>query len=1028
MSMTVAGTPNLVNLLPVSQKTAPAGFTVVPASASAVTVLGDGNDLTYVRQTAASSYFRFKVGTTSLPAGARVVYARAVCRASRSGVTNRDWLCSLGDSAGKNGAEADNAPTIHDALTGVVRQITAPARAVLSNGKPIDQAAISAGLYVVFGMNTSGKAPANAQGTSSALVELSYDTAPTATVTGPSGVVNDSASPLVAWDYADDLQPQAKYQVKIIDGSAVTVYDSGLVASGDTFHQVTAHLADGTYTASVLVYQAWGGPGGDFPALAPATSAFTLATLPPPIPNVHQTKTPLSLNLLAGDDTTFAASPGAWALAVASGSYAPDPTVRYAGQNSLHVTYSVSGGHLTYRRNLDTADLAACPVKFTGHVRARLSDPSVVIQAYCTVNYYNAADQLMGRSELVPFQITNSDTWQDVVVSSQVFPPLAATYFTVDFTLVNQAGVVVDFYLAAPCLTFDDGTDMPTVPNPSTAAVSVTSYASSDVNLLGYDDSSFDNGGGSWQSLTNLTLGSTASPVRDGTHAGVATLTAASGSIGLNDGYWWVDGTKFQWTPGAFIHVRAKNTGHTQTAQLVIRAEEWIAASSTWVRTDYAGPVTTLVPGAYVPIPVTAPHSNFGQGPFLTLLLKLSGNSGDVFYLDDAYLGTDAGVQRAWSRGGLVYDGLNLLSYADSVMADPNNWVANNVNSTVSVDAGHALYGPTSLLATRITASGDIDAHLGNGIVLPIDPAQRYAITAAIYSPTVARTFRIYVFGYDAGFNQIGSASFAVTSIIGKWTPLILSMNPASTFPTSKYLSISLYVVGAAVNESHYFDGAAIAKFPDSTPLGWRPGLPPDSDIAPTVLLEKSDGDYTVFRPVGAVALLDEDGRYRPVAVFPDYEIKSGKARTYRASLTETVNGIYLQSAYSDPQVQTVTLAQVWMHARGDVAGTLAHFLYDGAGRTSQRGAQSQATVVEGREFPFAEFSTQSTGQVAVTLQLASAADQVALDALAASRAEVVFRDQRGRGASGTMGQVSYQDTSFGTVATFTLALSGDQP
>lgn len=1030
MSMTVAGTVNLVSLYPQGGVVSNPTHTTQPSSASFASVLSDGSDSTYLGQSANNAYYRLKVASTNLPAGARVVYARCITRAVRLGRSTADWVQFIGDSTGRGGAEADNLPTTHHGLGGVFANNSSPAKQTLANGKPIDQAAISAGLFACFGKNTAPQLSDSITfRVSEAYVELSYDVPPSASITSPSGSVFDSSSPLIQWDYTDDLQPQAAYQVNIVDSASAKVYDSGLINSSDTVHQVAAHLPAGDYTANLRVYQAWSGPGGMFPARELATSTFTIAALPLPTPTIQRTKTPLTLNYLTGDDTTFAASIGAWTTLTPSGAAEVSSAVQRDGANSI--TCPLDTHHLIYVRDLTDADLQSVPVKFTGYAQASLTDPAATVQIFASVNYYNTDNVYMGGSPNHFITLTNSDTWQPVVVSSTIYPPSGAAYFDVDFTLEAASGTG-DFYLAQPCVTLDDGSDLPTVPLARTDEVSVTAYADSTVNLLTYDDSTFDNGPAGWQVVSNASIATTANPVLLGTQAGALTLTSTSGSVAIPSGAYVIPPNGFQITPGAFVYVRANATG--KHARLDILAQTWNGVS--WTNHTFSGPTVALTSGQWVKVPCVADQSNYDFGPFLTLNLTCAGASGDKFYVDNAYLGTDAGVDRDWSRGGVVQDRLNLLTYADSSMEPGNNWIAGGSFSTPAsavdnANTDHSLYGATSLKIKNGTGSAvSYSAQVGNGIFFPVDPAKHYNVVGSIFSPSGARSFHVGINFFDADFvatSPVNGTSQAVTSAVGKWTTLRFSFS--SQIPADcAYLQLFVQVDNMAAGESQYIDGLAIVEYDDASPLGWRPGLPPDTDTAPTVLLEKADVDSPTFRPVGAQPLLDDDGLYQPIAVFPDYEIRSGRARTYRASLTETVNALYLQSPTSDPAVETVTLEQVWMHSRDDIAGTLAHFKFDGGGRTRQRGVNGTTTEVEGREFPFAEFSGQSTGQAQVTITLASDDDQAALEALAAARAEVVFRDQRGYGYSGTMGPVSYADTPYGSQASFTLQLSGDQP
>lgn len=127
-----------------------------------------------------------------------------------------------------------------------------------------------------------------------AYVSVAFDETPiTSNVTpGTSGgALIDTYTPIVTWTYSDDLQPQAGYQVQIIDAGGNIYEDSGNLTGAVTSYQTTRSLTPGsTYTVRVRTRQAWSGPGGDFwSAYAYSPGTFTVTSVAVPDTQVYGT-------------------------------------------------------------------------------------------------------------------------------------------------------------------------------------------------------------------------------------------------------------------------------------------------------------------------------------------------------------------------------------------------------------------------------------------------------------------------------------------------------------------------------------------------------------------------------------------------------------------------------------------------------------------------------------------------------------------------------------------------------------------
>src|SRR6266576_122618 len=200
----------------------PSGYTVT--GGTAIAVLGDGSDATYVAETNCNNYFRANCAPFVLPAGARLFYIASYVRArlTAGNTKNKDFVIMFGDHSNPKVVRTDRgAADVHVQLTSSLQSYGSKSVLTNSLGKIYGQNDIQKGIYVFFGLNTVYGNLANGAVIAEAYMRYQYDLPPSATIVSPTpgGTVNDSASPVITWDYTDDFQPQAKYQLSIVDNA-----------------------------------------------------------------------------------------------------------------------------------------------------------------------------------------------------------------------------------------------------------------------------------------------------------------------------------------------------------------------------------------------------------------------------------------------------------------------------------------------------------------------------------------------------------------------------------------------------------------------------------------------------------------------------------------------------------------------------------------------------------------------------------------------------------------------------------------
>ena len=1017
-----------VPLKPVRPGSRPTGYAAV--GGAEIAVIGDGSDATYITQQKADNYFRYNCASMALPNGARVSMVTPSVRAKMAATNVRnDWVVGLGDHSGVKYAAADYPYASHHAISSAsIRNYSGPGiTRLIKTGGLITQADLERGLYVEFGLN-------NVYGTSAAnptinvyeaKLQLAYDLAPTAVWTGVAtgGTISDTASPLLTWDYYDDFQPMASYRITIKDAGSVQVYDSGLVSSSDTSHQVDTNLTNGTYTATLTVYQAWSGPGGAFPSLSSVTGTFTVGVLRLGTPRISSatsgeqttvTVTP-DVNLLNLDDSTFdrgvlsltATAPVNCTVA-ATGSPVKDGTgsAKITITNVTNPTVSSKPLLLTVEP-LDqyNALVYLNPLALTGRT------------ATLKINFRNSAGAILSTvSSAVTTLVAN--TWTAVTVTNATAPLLSAS---LDYQIVFGGTAVSNaIYLDNVGIWHGGGParqNLSTNPNFETGVVSYSAT------------------GNVAPSFSQI-----------GTDAYVGTKCMKILSTGANVLFPGVSTGAFTTVVGAKYTVSAyfklPTAGACSSANIVIPGiglngiggsvttkDAWTRATITFVATATSHSASFTFAG-----------NDLASGQYFYVdAVLIEQTDSALSYFDGSYPGsswsgtadgstsTMSSAFPTWSRGGFFEDTPNILAFDDSTFEGDSHIWGNTVSvfgqspaTTVAASSDRAAHGSRSLKLT-MGATANSYAQLGTTRRFACTPGETIYTYAQMYVTAASRQGGAILTFYTAA-DALITYSAATAGTANTWvaaaTATVVPANAAYFILT---VGVNATVGTIAAAELAYFD--AISVYRASQALGFTPGFFPDSDDAPTIIVQYSEDEET-WTELGQIVASPS----RTAETFYDYSVRSGVPRLYRAYLTVTENSTFLTSDYSSTTTVELELNGVWMASDEDPAGTSHQWYYDGGGRSRVVGANPSTVDVEGRDYGFSEFGGDYTGAVSVSLQLASAEDQAHLEDMAKTKTEVVFRDGRGRAYRGTMGQVTLADTVWGQVGTFTLQLSGIQP
>lgn len=1029
-------------------ETNPTGYTSTGGTAPAI--LNDSLDTTYVGEANINQYFRVTCAPFTLPVGARIFSCFGTARARlQSGNTRyKDFLTIVGDHSAAKAARKEIPSTdVHHSLSSGFLNFNSASTSRNSQGQLLSQTDLQKGMYVLFGLNTVYGSLSQGAQIAEAYLNYQYDLPPTATFTNPvaSGTINDTAAPRFEWDYFDDFHSQIKFQLQVLDNASNIIHDSGVVSSSDTSYQLPINLANGNYTARIKVYQWWGLGGNDFGSLNWSTVAFTVNVLTLGSPRLSIVDVPDSkeflrvlcypdINLLDFDTSTVDRGPATW-IANATGltvNGAVTTPVR-DGLQALQVTMTATSGSVGSRQRTYAGNrYSANNILYTDDIGG---------QVFNAVAYVNPL-ALAGRTAQMGIVFRNVAGNQ----LSELFGPVT-TLATNAYTAIAKAGAI------APAGT-------------AYVQVRINIGSATIGDVLYIDDVGLWHGGGAVRH--NLS-----------TNPNAETSTANWATQGSNPPTLTRDTSKFHSGTASFkLAYSGSNTfgdGMRQDLTGLVVGKEYTVGADVWI--DPGGVAACIIGaglgfsksstlfGAWDRIIFTFTATATTHS-FVVSTEGLNGNP-DTYnmwvdnilveqasFADTYFDGSTAGAawdgtanlststltstMQTWSRGGFFEFTPNRLRYADSTFDDDSYlWIPSPSFPTtiLAADSTQQFHGTRSLKLTPASGTNvTVRTILGTNYYLAGDllATSLNAGFAAVRCTAGGKTMRMYFNFYKSDFTASSTPSnfFSGTTVANSWAYLIGTISMPSD---ATYFTVEIEIQGLPTTaDSAWIDAVSVfdSAYENITNPTYYAGYysTNDTDQSPTLLVEYLDSDRTDWRTLQSLTVGIADESF----IFDDYTIRNGITRQYRATLLQNEHGV---SVDSNPSSSTPATSKsfkgVWISSDSDPGGTSYNFPWDGKDRSETLDAGGTLVPVEGREFPLAQFGTQSDASVQLGVWLESAADKAAMLNFARNKSQVIYRDGRGRSYRGIMGKVTIADIRGAAqlqLASFTLQPSGDQP
>lgn len=483
-------------LLPTAQRlpgSARGAFTATGA-ANITAAVNDSSDASYIivnpsytSNLVLGANVEFTVGSVALPAGARVKYVAAQARTARTTSPDASFQMRLHDGRMPAAATDWVATSNPHAPNGVVTTVRGPNETTAAGGA-LDQSYLNNVAIEAFFLFISGTIRIH-----ELAVVGEYDMIPTATLTGPSGVVSTTTSPIVSWNYSDDLEQQNSYQVQVYDSAGTTiVVDSGQVVSSDGFYQLPINLPVASYKVRVRVAQNWAGAGGTFWSDWTALTAFSITTISPTAPSIASIVDSANgrvrvaaftqQNLLDFSSTGFELGAAA-SWSVVNASVAATATPVRSGGFSCSFAVSVANGTMTsqpFPADLTLKYFAEAFVQSSGATK----------NAIVRIDWYTAAGAFVSSlsSSSIP---TPSGSFTQISTASAV-PPATTAYGRVVVQgvatgtyFVDDVYTMVPSTVSAPWSTQSFNTGVVDAANTMRGGIAIATP-----NLLEYNDAS----------------------------------------------------------------------------------------------------------------------------------------------------------------------------------------------------------------------------------------------------------------------------------------------------------------------------------------------------------------------------------------------------------------------------------------------------------------------------------------------------------------------------------------------------------
>lgn len=1046
------------------------------------TALSDDNNATY---TALSGSYtagvngaaaQLNLGTTTIPAGARIKSVTPWVVAARTGSTSRKINLRLhnprvlpkSDWQKTSTHVLTQTPTRYTGLsedTEITRGLIAIAP------RPISQETINSFQLEVYGMTTTDVRIYEMG------VDIVLDLKPVTSNLavnglGDGGVVDNTRTPTITWEYTDDLEDQSIYDIEIFTTANVSVFKTTVNSSND-YHFLTEALANGSYYIRMRTAHPAGADGAalwsDF-----VTMSFTVNLPNPAVPTVYAMEDSANgravvavynkLNMLSQSAAQPESNSWDYLLYSATLTDETGPSYVYSGGNSIRVTFTSSTPSLgTY------PSIRVTPGQIYGAAAyVRKIEASTVRNAFISIDYYDIDIDYLGSTNGASIP-ENGDNWTKIEVKSTA--PADAVYASV--TVYFQGGSAGQVHFVdAPILV---ALEELTTPIPAWSRGGLTTDTP---NLLSYADSTMEGTYNWFASEPTSTISVDPAGPDLNTVQGTLALAMQTTDIGGrrdSEGFTGNNVTAFTANRGdvlsgdfmiAFVTLNSPTPTitapagwtlyATQTAGSTVKSAVYYkvaggsepstytwtssaaAKGTAWIYSRNLGEIagTPIIVSGYAVASVTTSTTTFNMPAVATphngVLIQAVGGvraaattaatwtsnlgAGAAY---EAQLGTTANTANEATFGAFV-------QLQNTKTTSDTNVSGKTLTSSAAL--AQAVTWSIVLQPLKTTVRADL---AGGTIKYPVTPGDNYVINAAVYGAngnSANRRFSVWMDLFDANGTFITAYGYRPYVIPGQWvnggSVIPIPSNPAIT-----QASLRLEVDQMTSLETYYVD--AMSLYPGDEYLGYYEGY--RNNVGPFTETEYSEDMGLTWKPISPEPLTPVQPGNAVDTIF-DYEVGSEEYRMYRSRNIKTEDDILYVSdwAVSDDEV-ILTFDNVWMHVRQYPGETIRSFIFDegrGRGETiSNAGAEIR---LYGREYPVVQYSARTEKSFSVSLRCiryeSLDADLIAFRTLASTKGEIIYRDARGRRYTGWMDGIQITDEVWGAMVSFTFKVAGLQP
>lgn len=605
------------------------------------------------------------------------------------------------------------------------------------------------------------------------------------------------------------------------------------------------------------------------------------------------------------------------------------------------------------------------------------------------------------------------------------------------------------------------------------------------LNLLTYDEASFENGflswgqGGSPNTGATLSSNSNASYIVEGFGSLKVTQTAAQTLVQTRTMTAVEEGKEY------VFGIQHKVDSATTVGTLAITAGiVWFDENGNYLG-EAEGDATAGDKTSFVRCQAVGVAPNGARLAKFYFHTSNTGANGKIFYVDSAVAFLSFGADdyiNYYSRGGMGADTPNLLSRADSTLdQDFSGWAAGNGNTAVVISATQARQGITSLRLTRSASTGQVLANLTGSPITPPDPTdpKKLSLFASFYPATGVNLVAFGVNWYDASNvlvtnSEMSFNSGAITS--GAWN----DKQDSVVEPTNTNISYGVpyvYFNNVASTNVCYADAFSIVRTEGTAMVGFQPGY---EEVTPVqlviealdipgfpVMTQAEFSNLAISNPVyrseliamtqarydeAAAGVVDWQEVFRGDAdtssshtTFNDRSAQSGIARLYRSYTYRYERGALITSRAAvdgyDEYLCPVTISfqDVWLSTVDQkvdlVNGGLVeddfsayHFRFPQTGHSETYAKEATTFKLAGREFPVVSFGETTDASVSVTLLLPTEEDAAGFREIAERRSLVIYRNgTRVQRVKGLLQDIQYTYNQATVQVSFQVVAAGQQ-